>query len=112
MLSLAVNSCSSVSRGDMPTVPVEEKKTYIGGYLTDGGRKIPYNCDAIELDPRYEGIFKNIDDEVNRALMFHPRRNQMGFTHTVNAKKREILWKKYGIDWHPMSAFNPSIMID
>jgi hypothetical protein len=93
-------------------VPVEEKKTYIGGYLTDGGRKIPYYCDAIELDPRYEITFKKIDDEVSRALLFHPRRNQMGFTHTLSVKKREILWRKYGIDWHPSSEFNPGIRID
>ena len=96
----------------MPTVPAAEKKTYIAGYIPDGGRKVLYKCDAIELDSRYETIFKSIDDEVRHALRFHPRRNEFGFGHTVDAKKREILWKKYGIDWHPVSALNPSVIID
>ena len=112
MLSLGFNSCESVGDTPMPSVPAAAKKTYISSYLSEGERRIPVKSDAIELESRYQTIFKQIDDEVSKALRYHPKRNEFGFSHTFEAKKREILWKKYGIDWHPVSALNPNILID
>ena len=112
IFGFGISSCNSVSDAQLPTVPAEAKQTYISTYVSDGGRKIPVYSDVIEQDPRYKRISEQINDEVDRALRFHPRREQLGFVHTFNAKKREILWSRYGIDWHPSTAFNPNIKVD
>ena len=96
----------------MPDVPPTAKKTYVSAYDREGDIVYEFKRDAVERDPRYKEIFDNIDKEVDQALLFHPMRGKLGYSHTVDAKKREILWKKYGIDWHPFSALNPNIMVD
>lgn len=105
-------SCSSLPDVAMPNVPPSEKATYVSGYDQERDIKYEFRSDAVELDPRYVEIFDGIDDEVTRALRFHPMRGEFGFSQTFSAKKREILWKKYGIDWHPVQALTPDLRVD
>ena len=108
----AIVSCSSLPDVEMPTVPPNEKETYISSYVREGGVVHEMRSDAVELDPGYKEIFGGIDDEVDRALRFNRMRGKFGFGQTYSAKKREILWKKYGIDWHPIQALTPNLRID
>ena len=111
-LCFVVISCTSSIKRELPTVSYETKETYISTYISDGGRKIPVYADAIEQDPRYQSIVEQVNEEVDRALMFHPGRKKLGYVHVFNARKREILWNRYDIDWHPNTVFNPNIAVD
>ena len=90
-----------------PTVPDEKapetKKWYKKGYL---------RYDAIEENPKYADIFLKIDSEVDAAVKRDPDNGHFGFVHTRNETKRRILYWKYGIDWHPVDAMNPGLMLD
>lgn len=112
VLSGSIASCTSLPDVAMPEVPPNEKPTYISAYEREGDIEYEVRRDSVELDPRYKEIFSGIDDEVDRALRFHPMRGEFGFSQTFSAKKREILWKKYGIDWHPVQALNPDLRVD
>ena len=105
-------SCSSLPDVAMPDVSPSEKETYVSAYDQEGDIKYEIRSDAVELDPRYLEIFDGIDDEVDRALRFHPMRGEFGFGQIFSEKKREILWKKYGIDWHPVQALTPDLRVD
>jgi hypothetical protein len=35
-----------------------------------------------------------------------------GFQFFFELKKKEILWKRYGLDWHMPSELNPNVFFD
>lgn len=68
--------------------------------------------DPVEDDPRYADIFKKINDEVNEALVEHPKKGSMGFVHVIWATKKRVLKQKYGIEWRSPAELNPQVMFD
>jgi len=68
--------------------------------------------DPVEKDPRYAGIFKTIDAEVDQTLAKHPLKGNMGFCYTIWETKKRILKEKYHIDWQTPAEMNPQVMFD
>lgn len=68
--------------------------------------------DPIEDDPRYENVFDKIDSEVDEQLKDHPMKDRIGFVHFYWNTKKEILKKKYGIEWKSPKEMNPHIIFD
>lgn len=108
---LLMSSCSSFKEKPFLMTNIEDVETNTS-YISDGSRKVPYKTDAVEEKSEHKEVFERIDDEVERSLRFHPRRGELGFTHVFSERKREILWRKYGIDWHPSTMLNPHIIVD
>jgi hypothetical protein len=68
--------------------------------------------DPVEDDPRYAGVFKNIDDEVKKILADHPQRGGEGFVNIYWETKKNLLKQKYGIDWRSPGEMNPHVIFD
>lgn len=66
--------------------------------------------DPVEYTWKWETIYYEVEDELDRRLANVPR--QMGFCFQYWAMKRELLMEKYGIDWHSPSQMNPRVMFD
>jgi len=84
-------------------VRAEQKEWY-----SDGS----FRFDAVEKDPRHREVFRKIDREVDEAVKDHPQKGELGFIHTWHETKRRILYWRYGIDWHPVDAMTPGLMVD
>lgn len=68
--------------------------------------------DPVEDDPRYAEVFKNIDDEVKALLADHPQRGGEGFVNIYWGTKKDLLKRKYGIDWRSPGELNPHVLFD
>lgn len=66
--------------------------------------------DPVEYTWKWETIYYEVEDELDRRLANVPR--QMGFCFQYWAMKRELLMEKYGIDWRSPSQMNPRVMFD
>jgi len=68
--------------------------------------------DPVEDDPRYADTFEKIDDEVKDLLADHPLRGSHGFVNIYWDTKKQLLKKKYGIDWRSPGELNPQVLFD
>jgi len=68
--------------------------------------------DPVEDDPRYAEVFKSIDGEVKALLADHPQRGGEGFVNIHWIIKKDLLKKKYNIDWCSPEELNPHVLFD
>lgn len=67
-------------------------------------------ADPVEFTERWEKIYYDVSDELDRLLADEPRR--MGFCFMYWAAKERLLREAYGIEWHSPHAMNPGVMFD
>lgn len=79
---------------------------------TSGKKKSGLVHDPVEEDPRYAEVFKTIDDEVKGLLANHPQRGGEGFVNIYWRTKKDLLKRKYGIDWRSPGELNPHVLFD
>lgn len=82
-----------------PKEELREGRDYI---IKDGLR-----IDAKEFDPRYKDIIKRVEEEAEEGVV---RKDLFWFDIWHNEK--EILKKKYGMDWRSIAELNPEITFD
>lgn len=68
------------------------------------------NCDPVEYTWEWEYIFYDVADELD--AMFANEQRGMGFCFKYWSKKKELLKKKYGINWRTPHEMNPRVMFD
>lgn len=68
--------------------------------------------DDIEDKIEYKEIFDNVNVQVKKILEEKGVKKQLGYIHIFDAYKKEILKKKYNIDWKTTKEMNPDIIID
>lgn len=68
------------------------------------------DSDPIEQDPKYKEIFEKVEAELE--LHFCETERCLGFCHRYWGLKKEILWKKYKIDWRSPAELNPDTLYD
>lgn len=68
--------------------------------------------DPVEDDPRHTGVFRTIDDEVKALLADDPHRGGEGFVNIYWRTKKDLLKRKYGIDWRSPGELNPHVLFD
>ena len=56
--------------------------------------------------------FRAWDKEIEEILKNQGVKKTLGYIHKFDAKKKEILKNKYGIDWKTTSEMNPEIFLD
>ncbi len=67
-------------------------------------------ADPVEFTERWEQIYYDVSDELDRLLADEPRR--MGFCFRYWREKERLLREAYGIEWHSPHAMNPGVMFD
>lgn len=67
-------------------------------------------CDPVEYTWEWEYIFYDVADELD--AIFADERRGMGFCFRYWSKKKELLKKKYGINWRTPHEMNPRVMFD
>ena len=68
--------------------------------------------DPIEKDERYKEIFEQVDKEVKELLEKKGVQKELGYVHIYEGLKKDILKKKYNIDWKTTKEMNPDVLID
>ena len=68
--------------------------------------------DEIEYSEEYAELFQTVNREVEEILESQGIKKTIGYIHKFDAKKKEILKSKYGIDWKTTSEMNPEILLD
>ena len=68
--------------------------------------------DEIEDKEEYKEIFNNINEQVQKILEEKGIKKQLGYIHIFDAYKKDLLKKKYNIDWKTTQEMNPNILID
>ena len=66
----------------------------------------------IEYSEEYAELFQTVNREVEEILKNQGVKKTLGYIHKFDAKKKEILKNKYGIDWKTTSEMNPGILLD
>ena len=66
--------------------------------------------DPVEYTRRWEEIYYDVEDELEKRLEGQPR--GMGFCFMYWSEKRALLSEKYGIEWRSPSSMNPGVMFD
>jgi hypothetical protein len=84
----------------------EHKNVFI--QYVDGTRFI---ADLVEKSPAYLKVVKLVDEEANKTVESFGQTRKMGACHLFWSSKKEILKKKYGIDWRSPAELN-DIMFD
>ncbi|MDE6288809.1 MAG: hypothetical protein K2M00_08515 [Muribaculaceae bacterium] len=64
--------------------------------------------DPVEFTERWEKIYYDLSDELDRLLADEPRR--MGYCFMYWEAKARLLRKAYGIEWRSPRAMNPGVM--
>lgn len=67
-------------------------------------------CDPVEYTRRWERIYYDVEEELDRRFKNEPR--HMGLCFRIWSEKKDILKKKYGIDWHSPGEMNPRVIFD
>lgn len=66
--------------------------------------------DPVEYTLQWEHIYYDVEEEVGRII--GDEGPYMGQCFHIWSEKRELLKKKYGIDWRSPSQMNPGVMFD
>lgn len=66
--------------------------------------------DPVEYTRRWEEIYYDMEDELDRRFGDEPR--GMGFCFMYWSAQKELLAEKYGIEWSSPAAMNPGVMFD
>lgn len=67
-------------------------------------------ADPVEFTERWEKIYYDLSDELDRMLADEPRR--MGYCFMYWEAKARLLREAYGIEWRSPHAMNPGVMFD
>ena len=70
------------------------------------------NHDSIEDKEEYKDIFKKVNVEVEEILKSKNISKDLGYIHIFEAYKKDILKRKYNIDWKTTQEMNPDVYID
>lgn len=68
--------------------------------------------DEIENKEEYKEIFKKVNEEVEQKLKKEGYQLGLGYIHIFDRYKKQILKKKYNIDWKSTQEMNPNILLD
>lgn len=68
--------------------------------------------DPQERDSQLRAIIKAAEKEAEESLRHEGVTIQLGYCHRLWGRQKQILKKKYGIDWKSPDEMNPDIMYD
>ena len=68
--------------------------------------------DSIEDREEYKEIFEKVEKEVEDFLKKQNIIAGLGYIHIFESYKKEILKKKYNIDWKTTQEMNPDVSMD
>ena len=68
--------------------------------------------DNIEDKEEYKEILKKVEEEVKKILEKNNIKKECGYIHIYDKYKKDILKKKYNIDWKTTQEMNPEVYID
>ncbi|MBP5548718.1 MAG: hypothetical protein J6X58_07515 [Bacteroidales bacterium] len=71
---------------------------------------MPLKKDPIEDTDRFKAVIDDVEKEVDKMLKNKKRCH--GFCHLYWAAKKEVLLKKYGIEWRTPAQMNPGVHFD
>jgi hypothetical protein len=74
----------------------------------DGGLR----HDPIEDDPAIRPLIQAATAEAEKQLEHSPEKGHKGFVHLLWHTEKDILKKKYGVDWKTPAEMNPRAIID
>ena len=83
------------------------KNTYI-----DSKDEAGLNRDLVEKSEAYLRVVKGVDEESRKEVRNSGREGQMGSCHIFWSAKKEILKKKYNIDWRTPVELNELVKFD
>lgn len=67
-------------------------------------------CDPVEYTRKWERIYYEVEEELDRR--FKGEQRHMGLCFRIWSEKKDILKKKYGIDWRSPGEMNPRVIFD
>lgn len=71
-----------------------------------------FRRDPLEDDPAYAEILREASEQAERELADHPLNGGFGFCHVFWRRKKEILFRTYGLEWRSPSEMNPGTNYD
>ena len=71
-----------------------------------------YYVDMVEKTPAYKKVEKEVEAEAEKVVKANGLEGRMGACHTFWEAKKEILKKKYRIDWRDPAELNPGVIFD
>lgn len=96
--------CETVSSENSQIEPTETKKNV--------RERSGLAYDPVENDPRYTEVFHAIDAEVKDFLAADPDIQRRGSVHIYWDTKKNLLKRKYNIDWRSPAEMNPHVIFD